>query len=72
MRKNKFDNRIPKYFHSDGNGIHLKVGSNYRLSLNNKTINIYVISEFKHFYLVSVEDKYKTTINKYQESLHYL
>ncbi|WP_297376715.1 hypothetical protein [uncultured Helcococcus sp.] len=72
MRKSKFDNRIPKYFHSDGNGIHLQVGEKYKISLDNRIINIYVISEFKHFYLVKVEDKYQTTINKYQENLHYL
>lgn len=57
--------RTPKYFHSDGNGVHLEVDQTYKMQLGDKISNIRVIKEYVDFYLVVVDDKYKTTINKY-------
>lgn len=56
--------RCPKYFHSDGNGVHLKLNHSYKIVYDEKVLMIRVLKEYTHFYLVLVDEKYKMTINK--------
>lgn len=64
--KTKFmlEKRTPKYFHSDGNGVHLEVNHMYNIEVDNRKILVKVLKEYMYFYLVSVNGKYKMTINK--------
>ena len=71
MRNDKKDSRIPKYFHSDGNGIHLEVGKKYLLISGNIKKEIFVIKEYRHFYFVRVNKKYNENISKYQEDFKF-
>lgn len=58
--------RTPKYFHSDGNGVHLELEKTYKIQLGEKILHIRVIKEYIDFYLVMVEEGgYKMTVNKY-------
>lgn len=60
-----FEKRNPRYFHSDGNGIHLDSNKLYRAKIDGRLSKIRVIEEFKNFYLVVVNESYKMTINKF-------
>lgn len=57
--------RIPKYYHQDGNGIHLVCNKHYTMLVDNQRYRIEVLNEYRDFYLISVEGRYKTTVNKY-------
>lgn len=67
MRNDKKDSRVPKYFHSDGNGIHLEVGKKYYMINKNIQKEIFVKREYRHFYQIIVDYKYTESISKYQE-----
>lgn len=60
-----FEKRIPKYFHSDGNGVHLKKNKRYKIILDERVLNIRVLEEYTNYYLVNVNGNYKMTINKF-------
>lgn len=60
-----FEKRNPRYFHSDGNGIHLNPDKFYRIRHDGRSKKIRVLSEHKNFYLVMVNESYKMTINKF-------
>ena len=72
MRKDKLDNRVPKYYHSDGNGIHLEVGKVYKIRNKGEVAKIEVIREYKYFYLVLLDDKYNYTIHKFFDDVEFL
>lgn len=64
------EKRIPKYFHRDGNGVHLELNKKYLVDKEGKVCEYEVIGEFKSFYLVLVDGKYKTTINKISDDFN--
>lgn len=67
-----FEKRIPKYFHKDGNGIHLELNEKYLVKKEGKVREYEVIAEYRSFYLVMVDGKYKATVNKVCEEFEFL
>ncbi|MDO4778550.1 MAG: hypothetical protein Q4A42_03235 [Tissierellia bacterium] len=67
MKKDSSRKTIPKYFHSDGNGIHLDIGEKYMVIVDKVKYKAWVVDELKYFYLLETEKGYKITINKFQE-----
>ncbi len=55
----------PVYYHRDGNGVHLKLYNFYVVERDNTKLVVKVIGEYANYYLVRVEDKYNSTINKF-------
>lgn len=66
------EKRVPKYFHRDGNGVHLKLNNKYMVKKMGKVYEIDVIKEFRSFYLVLVDGKYRSTVNKICDDFEFL
>lgn len=64
--------RIPKFFHSDGNGIHLEINKSYYIEKEGILQRIKVLEEYQNYYLVRVNGRYKSTVNKFINDFYIL
>lgn len=64
--------RIPRFFHSDGNGIHLDVNRSYRVLKDSKILKIKVVKEYQNYYLVKVNARYMSTVSKFTNDFYIL
>lgn len=64
--------RIPRFFHSDGNGIHLDVNRSYRVLKDSKVLKIKVVKEYQNYYLVKVNARYMSTVSKFTNDFYIL